>query len=357
MVDAERAAPAEQMRQTALVQRVGEAAIRRPPVADQHAGEVRAQDRGRVVKAAPGANRIHGGLWCRKRPQPVQHRADAPAGFIGTDDGTPADLGTQGVVGWSGHARRAMQGVDQAAGGDPEPEAVTQQHRDLLERHADMFVQEHDEGHGAGAEVHIGGPQRVGGLQRMSTLDAAATGDTAADLHVEAPDDRPDHREVLLILGCDADDVQRAPTARAHPRERRVVGHIHTGGHRASRPTAIPDAGAPPRPPTPALRAILGERGGLTEAGAARRIELPLQSLVVPLQSIAFAFHGAVLTLRTHQLVAQVRQLLLLALDQFLTVLAGPAGVLSCHTRLMADSLEKYKYKIVSPAPLRRRTR
>ena len=35
MVGAERATPAEQVRQTALVQRVGEAAIRRPSVADQ----------------------------------------------------------------------------------------------------------------------------------------------------------------------------------------------------------------------------------------------------------------------------------------------------------------------------------
>ena len=102
MVGAERATPAEQMRQTALVQRGGESAIRRPPVADQDTGEVRAQDGGRVVKTAPGTNRIHGGLWRRERPQPVQHGADAPAGFIGTDDGTPADLGTQGPVGRGG---------------------------------------------------------------------------------------------------------------------------------------------------------------------------------------------------------------------------------------------------------------
>ena len=54
MVGAERATPAEQMRQTALVPRGGESAIRRPPVADQDTGEVRAQDGGRVVKTAPG---------------------------------------------------------------------------------------------------------------------------------------------------------------------------------------------------------------------------------------------------------------------------------------------------------------
>ena len=67
MVDAECATPAEQMCQTALVQRVGEAAIGRPAIANQDPGEVGAQDRGRVVKAAPGTNRIHGGLGGRER--------------------------------------------------------------------------------------------------------------------------------------------------------------------------------------------------------------------------------------------------------------------------------------------------
>jgi len=71
----------------------------------------------------------------------------------------------------------------------------------------------------------------------------------------------------------------------------------------------------------------------------------------VPLQSIAFTFYGAALTLRTHQLVAQGRKILLLALDQFVAVLAGPAGMLSCQTRFMADSRGKYKYKIVSLPP------
>ena len=77
------------MCQAALVQRAGEAAIGRPSVADQYTGEVRAQDRDRIVKATPGADRIHGGLRCRERPQPVQHGTDAPAGFIRTDDGLP----------------------------------------------------------------------------------------------------------------------------------------------------------------------------------------------------------------------------------------------------------------------------
>ena len=272
MVGAEQTTPAEQMGQTALVQRVSEAAIGRPAIADQHAGEVRAQDRGRVVKATPGANRIHGGRRRGKRPQPVQHGADTPAGFIGTDDGTPADLRAQSAVGRRGHARRAMQGVGEAARRHLEPEAVTQQRRDLLKRHADVFVQEHDEGHGAGPEVHVGGPQRIGRLQGMPALDTPATGDTTADVHVEAPDDRAHRRQIFLILRRDAREVDRTPTGRARCGDRRGVGLIDPRGNRAARPASILVASAPTRPPTTALRTILRERGGLTEASAPRRV-------------------------------------------------------------------------------------
>ena len=84
-----------------------------------------------------------------------------------------------------------MQGLDEAARRDPEAEAVTQQRRDLLERHAHVFMQEHHKSHGSRSEVHIGGSQRVGGLQGMPAVDPSTTGDTAANFHVESPDDRP----------------------------------------------------------------------------------------------------------------------------------------------------------------------
>ena len=350
MVGAERATPAEQMRQTALVQRGGESAIRRPPVADQDTGEVRAQDGGRVVKTAPGTNRIHGGLWRRERPQPVQHGADAPAGFIGTDDGTPADLGTQGPVGRGGHARCAMQGLDEAARRDSEPEAVTQQRRDLLERYADVLVQEHNQGHGTGPEVHIGGPQRVGRLQRMPALDAAATGDATADVHVEAPDDRPHDGQIFLILRGDAGALDRAATVRAGGGKRGLVSLIAPPWNGSSGPTPVGGAGAPSRPSAAALGPIFCERGGLTEAGAPCRIELLFQARILTLQVVALAT-------RPRQRLAQAREFFLLAPDQVVAVLAGRARALHCHTRFMADSWQKYKYKIVSLALLRRSTR
>ena len=174
----------------------------------------------------------------------------------------------------------------------------------------------------------------------MPTLDPSTTGDTTPDVHLEASDDRPDHRKIFLILGSDPHDLQGAPTARARCGERRVVGHIHARGNRAARPAAISPTGAPARLSTPALRAVFGERRSLSEARAPRRVELPLQTRILLLQSVA-------IPTRPSQLLAQACDFFLLACEQIVTVFAGRSPALRCHTRFMADSRQKYKYKIV----------
>ena len=85
----------------------------------------------------------------------MQHGIDAPAGFIGADDRTAADLGTQGRVGRAGHAGGPMQCLHEAPRGDGQPEALAQQRRDLLERDTNVLVQEHNEGDRAGPQVHV----------------------------------------------------------------------------------------------------------------------------------------------------------------------------------------------------------
>jgi hypothetical protein len=184
----------------------------------------------------------------------------------------------------------------------------------------------------------------------MPALHAAATRDAAAHLHVESSDDRSGHRQIFLILRRDAREVDRAVTARTRCGERRVVGLIDPRRNRSSSPASIPDAGAPTRPPTMALRVIFCERGSLTEAGTPRRLELLLEALVLTLQLIAFAP-------RARQLVAQARDFLLLPLDQIVAFVAGRARALICHTIVMADSRKKYKYGILDLAPSRARTR
>lgn len=343
MVEAQRATPAKQVRDTRLMLGLGESAIRRPPVTHEDAIEVRAQDRGRVVKAPTGTNRVHGGVWCRKRPEPVEHGADPPPGFIGTDDGTPANLVAQGGIGRRGDAGGAMQHVHQTPGRHRQPEALAQQRRDLLQRHTVVFVQQDDEGHRLGAEVDAGRPQRVRRLPGMPALRAAATRDAATHRHVEASDDRPDHGEIFLILRRDARALDRAATARTRGRKRRGIGFIDPRGNRSSSPAPIPAARAPTRPPPPALRAIFGERGRLTEAGAPRRLKVLLEALVLTFQLIAFASYAC-------HLVTQARDVLLLALDQIVAFVAGRTCAFVGHATFMADSLKKYKYGILDLA-------
>ena len=131
--------------------------------------------------------------------------------------------------------------------------------------------------------------------------------------------------------------------------------------------------------PTAALGPILGERRGLPEPGPSRGRELLLQPLVLPLQPIVRTLQPIILT---SQLIVLTSQLIMLTLHlipfpgrarrdllqprDLFVVVALPFGPLVVdgmrafigHARFMADSRQKYKYKIVistdSPAKRRR---
>ena len=273
MIRGEGMRSAHQVRQTRLMQRRGEAAIRRPPVSHQDAVKVGAQHLGRLVEATPVANAIHRGLRRRKRPQPVPHRADPPAGLVGAHDGTAADLCAQRGVGRGGHAGRAMQHLHEPPGRHRQPEALPQECGHLGEGHADLLVQARNQGDGARPQVDVGGPHRVRGLQRMAALHAAPALGALPDGHIKAPDNRPDDGEIFLVLRRHALQCHRPAAPRTRRRERGLVGRINPGGNRATRPASIPTAGPPPRPPAPALGPIFGERCGLTEPRAPRGTE------------------------------------------------------------------------------------
>ena len=134
-----------------------------------------------------------------------------------------------------------MQGLDEAARRDPEAEAVTQQRRDLLERHAHVFMQEHHKSHGSRSEVHIGGSQRVG-------------------------------------------------------------GHVHVRGDRTSRSAAIAGAGAPTRPSTPAPRATLRARRGRPEPGPPCGVELLAEAFTLALPPIPVTLRARQLLAQTSDL-------------------------------------------------------
>jgi hypothetical protein len=206
-----------------------------------------------------------------------------------------------------------------------------------------MFVKDDDERDRLGTQVHGGGAERVGGLQRMSALDAPPTPDAPADVDIKLSDDRPNGRQIFLILGGDPRGRNRFATGGTRGRERYVVRLIDSRRHRPTSPATIRRTTAPPRPPTSALRAIFRERRRLAEPCAPCRLQLLLDALVSPFPAITVA-------LRTGQFLTQPRDLVLLSLDQFVPIIIGQLRALVGHARVMPYPRKMYKYDLLDLA-------
>ena len=254
-----------------------------------------------------------------------------------------------------------MQHVHEASGRHGQPEALTQERGHLRERHADFFVQARHQRDGARPHVDVGGPDRVRGLQGMAALHAASTLCALPDGHIKAPDDRLDEGKIFLILRRDAPQIQCPATPRTRRGKRGRVRRIDAGGNRAPCPAPIPASGPPPRLPAAALGPILGERRGLPEPGPSRGRELLLQPFVLPrqpivrtsqpivltLQPIVLTLHLIPFTCRARRHLPQPRDLFVVVAMPFVTVVVDGMCAFIGHARFMADSRQKYKYKIV----------
>jgi hypothetical protein len=126
MVANQRSTSSQQMREARLMDRLCEAAIRRPAVADQHTVKVRPQHGGRFFEAAPWLDRVDGRVRRREAPQPLQASVDFPSSLVGADDGTAANGCTQRGICPFGLARRPANRVHEAAAGDGQAEALPQ---------------------------------------------------------------------------------------------------------------------------------------------------------------------------------------------------------------------------------------
>ena len=187
-------------------------------------------------------------------------------------------------------------------------------------------------------------------MQRVPTLHAVPAGDTAPDLDVEPPHDGLDDRQVFLVLGRDASDLNRPTTARARRGKRRGIGLIHPRWNRSPPPASIGGACPPTRAPAVTLRAILRKRGGLSKARPPRRVELVLEPLASSLPPIAIA-------VRAGQLVTQARDLLLVALDQLVAFVARRSRALVGHACVMSYPRTLYKSNFLDllPSPAKQR--
>jgi hypothetical protein len=74
MIGLQQPTASEQVRETRLMDRLGEAPIGRPAIANHHAGEVLAEQRRGFGKPAARLNRVDGRLRRGDRPEPLQGR-------------------------------------------------------------------------------------------------------------------------------------------------------------------------------------------------------------------------------------------------------------------------------------------
>ena len=260
----------EEVRNAGLVHRAAVAAIRRPPVAHEHAGEVRGEDSDRIVEPAATANRVDGRFRGGEHPEPVAVGTDAPARLVRRDHGTVADLFAQRRVGRRGVAGGAVQHVCEAARRHVDAELRPQQVGDLRQRHTHLGVQLDDQGDDAGAELHAGGAQRVGGLQRVAALHTPLTLRAVADLDIKTTHEGAHLGQFFLILRRHAGHFDRAAAVRTGRRDRRPVGLVDLRRGAAAAPPAIGCAGSPAGTPAAPLPPVLSEGGGLAATRPAR---------------------------------------------------------------------------------------
>ena len=113
-------------------------------------------------------------------------------------------------------------------------------------------------------------------------------------LDVEASNERSHHREIFLVLRCDAGHQHRAATVRTRRRRRGSMGPVDSGRSPATRLPAAVGARAPTAAPGP----VLGEGSCLSESRSPRRVELLLEAVSVALPLVPVA-------LDSRQLLAQ----------------------------------------------------
>ncbi len=314
MVAHQRSTSSHQMRETCLMNGVGEAAIRRPAVADQHTIKVRPQHGGRFFEAAPGLDRVDGRVGRGETPQPFQVRGDFPAGLVGADDGTAANGGTQGGIRRFGLSRRTAHRVHEAAAGDGQTEAFAQQRGDLSERQTQLFVEYDGKGHSLRAQLRRGGAEH--------------------------------DWQILLVLRGVA--LQRKCTAaiRTARGQRGVVGVIDVGRRRAMRLASIVRAGFSAGAAWRPLRHPARKRCGLAVQGSARRVQLVFEPFDLLAQPVAFTTIPIPFLLRPFALPAQPFILALLPFEFGDQILAGCGAPARSHVLVMPRFNEEYKRKL-----------
>ena len=279
-------ASSQEVSQARLVRRLLEAAIGHPPVPHQHAGEVGAENRRRIVEPAAVADGVDRRLRGGEHPQPAAECVHPPARLIRRDHRTAADLLAQRRIRGRRRVGGAVQQSDQAALGHVQSELGPQNADDLLQRHAQLGVQLDDQRGDVRTQLGGSRAQRVGGLQGVPALHAPLALRAVAHLDVEAPHEGMHRRQVFLVLRRHTVQRDRAAAVRTARRGRRHVCLVSLRRLPAAPLPSVLRPGSPPGTPAASLRPVLGEGSRLSAAGAPRRLELLLQMLATALPVI-----------------------------------------------------------------------
>jgi len=339
------AAASDQMRETGLMRRLIEPAIRRPAVADEDAVELGAEHGRRFVNPAPVLNGVDDRARRRKDPQPPESSAHLPTGFIGTDDRTAADLVAQRGIGGRRLARGPMERVRHATGPEAHPEPVAQERGDLAVREAEVFIEQHDQRDRVRPEMRARRAECFRRLPRVAPLHAPTTVATPTHVHIEATHMWPHDRQVLLNLRGDARFDQPAAALRTRIGEGDVDPFVNRRRRLPMSMSAVTTTGASSGRTRTGRRGAFRKGRRLSLPRAPRRLERLCQPLNLPPQALALALQPGVLIAeplafisRALDLTAQPLQLSLCVLDALRLVAQG-------HATVMADSRKKYKSK------------
>ena len=159
------------------------------------------------------------------------------------------------------------------------------------------------------------------------------------DVDVTAPDERPLHRQLFLILGGHANAAHRPVTVRARGWQGRQVDFVDVRRRAPMAASAVRRAGLSARSPRVRDARATRERRRLPIDGAARRFQLVFQFLVLAAQPLAFR-------LRPTQVLAQPLDLAALFVDDLLRVGRRRRLVSVRHTVVMPNPRSKYKQEM-----------
>ena len=307
-----------------------------PAIAEQDAGKVRAERARRFRKAAAGFERVDRRVRASQKPRAEFMPADLPAGFIGSDHRTAADRGHTGRHRSARLARRPMDGVDQAAAGDGQAEAVAEQDHDRAERKAGTVSCGSRRARSPAAPAAR--PRRPA-HRRFAAGGGPARADGTGDTRRWRRETRAPPGVGWAGLPGTArrhGGARRAPAVRTLRRQRRVVRHIDVRRRARCARAAIQRARFAARPLGMLFRQAAREGRRLPIRAAARHLEFFFQPLVLAPQAVAF-------DLRPLQVLFESRDAPRLIVDD----LAGLSGrrILGTprHVSVMPDSQIKYK--------------